>query len=89
MFGEYELDSSGSGQRPVAGSCEHRIETSGSIKGGEFLDYLSDYQLLKEDSAPWKLLLSFSVLTSSDLKAEVDPTPKSRVYQIFFEKCTV
>jgi hypothetical protein len=24
----------------------------GSIKGGEFLDQLSDYQLLKKDSAP-------------------------------------
>jgi hypothetical protein len=27
------MDSSG----PVAGSCEHSNETSGSIKGGEFL----------------------------------------------------
>jgi hypothetical protein len=26
----------------VAGSCEHGNETSGSIKGGGFLDYLSD-----------------------------------------------
>jgi hypothetical protein len=25
----------------VAGSCEHGNETSGSIKCGEFLDYLS------------------------------------------------
>jgi hypothetical protein len=24
----------------VAGSCEHGIESSGSTKGGEFLDYL-------------------------------------------------
>jgi hypothetical protein len=36
----------------VAGSCEHGNELSGFIKGGEFLDWLSDYQLLK-DSAPW------------------------------------
>jgi hypothetical protein len=26
----------------VAGSCEHGNKPSGSIKGGEFLDYLSD-----------------------------------------------
>jgi len=32
------------------GSCEHGDEHSGSIKGGKFLDYLSDYQLLTEDS---------------------------------------
>jgi hypothetical protein len=37
----------------VAGSCEHGNEPSGSIKGGEFLDQLSDCQLLKKDSAPW------------------------------------
>jgi hypothetical protein len=36
----------------VVGCCEHGNEPSGSIKGGEF-DYLSDYQLLKNDSAPW------------------------------------
>jgi hypothetical protein len=32
------LDSSDSGQGPVAGSCEHGNEPSGSIKGGKFLD---------------------------------------------------
>jgi hypothetical protein len=32
------LDSSGSGEGPVAGSCEHGNEPSGSIKGGEFFD---------------------------------------------------
>jgi hypothetical protein len=36
------LDSSGSGQGPVAGSCEHSNEALGSIKGKEFLDYLND-----------------------------------------------
>jgi hypothetical protein len=41
------LDSPGPGLGPVAGSCEHDNETSGSIKGGEFLDQLSDYQFLK------------------------------------------
>jgi hypothetical protein len=32
------LDSSGSEQGPVAGSCEYGNEPSGCIKGGEFLD---------------------------------------------------
>jgi hypothetical protein len=31
------LDSSGSGYGPVAGSCEHGNEHSGSTKGGYFL----------------------------------------------------
>jgi hypothetical protein len=35
--GRFELDSSGSGYGPHAGSCEHGNESSGSIKGGEFL----------------------------------------------------
>jgi hypothetical protein len=36
--GSYRLNSSGSGEGPVTGSCEHGNEPSGSIKGGEFLD---------------------------------------------------
>jgi hypothetical protein len=32
------LDSSGSVQGPVEGSCEYGDELPGSIKGGEFLD---------------------------------------------------
>jgi hypothetical protein len=43
MVGRCGLDSSGSGQGPVVGSCEHGNYPSGSIKGGEFLDYVSDY----------------------------------------------
>jgi hypothetical protein len=34
----YGLDSSGSGQGPVAGPSEHGNETSGFIKGEELLD---------------------------------------------------
>jgi len=34
----YGLDAFGSGQRPMVDSCEHRNESSASIKGGEFLD---------------------------------------------------
>jgi hypothetical protein len=36
------LDSSGSGQGPVVGSCDYSNEISGSIKRGEFRDQLSD-----------------------------------------------
>jgi hypothetical protein len=36
----------------MAGSYEHGNETSGFIKGREFLDQLSDHKFLK-DSAPW------------------------------------
>jgi hypothetical protein len=35
------------------GSCAHDNEPSSFIKAEEFLDYLSDCQLLKKDSAPW------------------------------------
>jgi hypothetical protein len=34
----YELDSSGSRQNPLEGSCEHNNELEGSIKGKEFFD---------------------------------------------------
>jgi hypothetical protein len=36
-------------QGPVVGSCEHGSEPSGSIKGREFLDWLSDCWHLMED----------------------------------------
>jgi hypothetical protein len=35
-------DASGSGLGPVTGCCEHGNEPSGSIKGGEILDQLTD-----------------------------------------------
>jgi hypothetical protein len=41
----------------VAGSCDHYNEPSGSIKGEEFLDRLSDCQIFKRGSAPWSLLV--------------------------------
>jgi hypothetical protein len=34
--GRCRLDSSGSGQGPMAGCCEYDNEASSSIKGGEF-----------------------------------------------------
>ena len=36
----------------MAGCCECGKETSGSTKCREFVDYLSEYWLLKKDSAP-------------------------------------
>jgi hypothetical protein len=36
------------------GSREHGNELSVSIKYSEILEYLSDWRLLKKDSAPWK-----------------------------------
>jgi hypothetical protein len=40
----------------MVGSCEHRNEPSHSIAGERFLEQLSEYQLLKKDSAPWNEL---------------------------------
>jgi hypothetical protein len=37
----------------VEGSFEHDNESSGSIKGREFLDHLSNHHLLKNDSISW------------------------------------
>jgi hypothetical protein len=47
------LDSSGSEYGPVAGSCKHGDEPSGSIKGGEFFSSCAYYWLLKKDSGTW------------------------------------
>jgi len=41
-----------SGYDQVAGSSEHGNEHSCSIKGSEFVEYLSDCQLVKKDAAP-------------------------------------
>jgi hypothetical protein len=37
----------------VAGRCEQGNEPSGSVKDGKFLDWLSDYYLLKKYSVSW------------------------------------
>jgi hypothetical protein len=51
-----ELDSFFTGQGPQAGSCEYGNKPSNSIKGGEFLNWVSDYWLLKKNSAPIELV---------------------------------
>jgi hypothetical protein len=43
-------DWSGSRHGPAAGFCEHSNEPSGSTKT-ELIDYMSDYQFLKDSSA--------------------------------------
>jgi hypothetical protein len=40
--GRCELDATGSGWGPVAGSCKRGGEPSGSVVCGEFLEWLSD-----------------------------------------------
>jgi hypothetical protein len=51
-MGWWGLDRSGSGSRPVEGSCEGGNEPSGSIKRWEVLEWLHNWQLLKKASAP-------------------------------------
>jgi hypothetical protein len=41
----------------VAGTCECDNENSGSIKCGEFLDWLRNCQLLRKGSAAWSILI--------------------------------
>jgi hypothetical protein len=50
--GCYGLDSSGSEYGLGADSSERSSESSVLVKGGEFLDQLSDYQPLKKVSVP-------------------------------------
>jgi hypothetical protein len=54
VFGKCLLpfSSSGSGWGQLTGCSEHGNKPSGSIKGGESVDKLSDCWLLKKDSAP-------------------------------------
>jgi hypothetical protein len=47
------LDSTGSWEIKVAGSCEEDYESSGFMKGSKYLDKLSNYQSLLKESGPW------------------------------------
>jgi hypothetical protein len=42
MAGNCGVDLSDSGQKSVAGSCEHGNEQLEPVKGGKFLDYLTE-----------------------------------------------
>jgi hypothetical protein len=48
----------------MVGFCESGKECSGYIKFGEFLDYLRNYDILKEDGTPWSSL--FTYILSND-----------------------
>jgi hypothetical protein len=43
------MNSTGLRYNSLTGSCEHSNKYSGSMKGREFFDLFSDYQLLEED----------------------------------------
>jgi hypothetical protein len=48
---------SDAGRGQVAGCCEHGNEASFSIKCGEFLDELRNYELVQTDSASYGVSL--------------------------------
>jgi hypothetical protein len=52
------LDSSGTGYRPVAGSCEHDHEPLHSIKDVKFLDWLHDFLAFEEGVCPTGLIFA-------------------------------
>jgi hypothetical protein len=60
------------------GSCEHGNEPLDSIKGGEFLNMLSDSWLFMKDSAP-RNLLDELFLKQHDNMSEFNYAPVSRV----------
>jgi hypothetical protein len=43
----------------MVGSCEHGNECFDSTESGEFLEELSDCQLLKKTSTLWHCLISY------------------------------
>jgi hypothetical protein len=47
---------------PVACPCEHDNESSDSMTGEVFLDQLSDYRFLTEESAPWNYCISIGII---------------------------
>jgi hypothetical protein len=49
-----EFNSTGSGQGSLMASCEHGNKLTGFIKDGGYLDHLTNYQLFKRVSAPWR-----------------------------------
>jgi hypothetical protein len=57
---------------PAARTCEKGNETSGSTKCGEFLEWLRTCELIREDSAPVKQLISQSISLDKLWKARVE-----------------
>jgi hypothetical protein len=46
-------DSHDAGKGPMAGFCEHRNQPLVAIKFWEYLEWLSNWWLLRKGSAPW------------------------------------
>jgi hypothetical protein len=50
------LDSSGSGQSLVAGTCKHDNESLCSIKGGVFVNKICLFRILRQGWVPWTVI---------------------------------
>jgi hypothetical protein len=55
------VDSAGSAYCLVSHTCGQDNRPAGSIRGGEFLDQLNDYQLSKRGSIPWFVCLPLAL----------------------------
>jgi hypothetical protein len=75
------LDSSGLGQSSIADSFEHN-KLSGSIRGVEFLDQLSDTQRLKKHSPTLIYLCSGLFLISYNIRKYMEISTGSSAYVI-------
>ena len=58
----------------MAGCCEHGNEHSGSVKCGEFCDWLRNDQLLKNDPAPWIWLVKQNAVVIVKPVVHIDTT---------------
>jgi len=58
----------------VAGCCEHGNEHSGSVKCGEFCDWLRNGQLLKNDPPPWSWLAKQNAVVIVKPVVHIDTT---------------
>jgi hypothetical protein len=46
----------------VAGCCEHGNDLSDSLRGGEFLESLSDYEFLQSDCTACSYMVTWGLL---------------------------
>jgi hypothetical protein len=79
-------DSANSGFVQMVNSCENGNEFLRCVKGGEFLDLLKSYELLKKDSNPWGIkshFLSPSLLGSERKNLRYAIRPNTNVLHIF------
>jgi hypothetical protein len=58
----------------VEGSCEFNNELTGSITFWKILGSLSDWQLLKKDSAPWSWLVYQFKNVIEDIQSKIKQT---------------